>query len=98
MHIQGLDSRLEGSLRERTGAQEVLLGVAEGVGVADAHEAIDDDKHPAPVAPLANHLPVAAHAQLPVPQDHLANAHSVIVEADLVPKTPQYLNILRTSL
>ena len=54
-----------------TCAEEVLLGVAEGVLVADADEAVDDDKQAAAVLAAADHLPVAVHAQLAMPQHHL---------------------------
>ena len=54
-----------------TCAKKVLLGVAKGVLVADADEAIDDHEQAAAVLAAAHHLPVAVHAQLPMPQHHL---------------------------
>ena len=33
----------------RTSAKEILLGVAKGIAIADAHKAIDDDEEAAPV-------------------------------------------------
>lgn len=55
----------------RTGAQEVLLGVAKGVAVADADKTIDDDEEAAAILARAHHLLIPAHVQLPMPQYHL---------------------------